>query len=106
MPSRTSSGLSATNRCATFRYHDLGNLATIGRHAAIADFGGRWRFAGVFAWWLWLFVHILKLTGFRNRLTVLIQWAWAYLTHQRGIRLITGQDPVGQPAPDSSPSAR
>lgn len=89
-----------------FRYHDLGNLATIGRHAAIADFGGRWRFSGVVAWWLWLFVHILKLTGFRNRLTVLIQWAWAYLTHQRGIRLITGEDPVGQPAPDSSRSGR
>lgn len=89
-----------------FRYHDLGNLATIGRHAAIADFGGRWRFAGVFAWWLWLFVHVLKLTGFRNRLAVLIQWAWAYITHQRGIRLITGQDPVGQPPPSSSSSAR
>jgi NADH dehydrogenase len=89
-----------------FRYHDLGNLATIGRHAAIADFGGRWQFAGVFAWWLWLFVHVLKLTGFRNRLAVLIQWAWAYITHQRGIRLITGQDPVGQPPESSSSSAR
>jgi NADH dehydrogenase len=88
-----------------FRYRDLGNLATIGRHAAIADFGGRWRFAGVLAWWLWLFVHVLKLTGFRNRLAVLIQWAWAYITHQRGIRLITGQDPVGQPSPDSSSSS-
>jgi NADH dehydrogenase len=89
-----------------FRYKDLGNLATIGRHAAIADFGGRWRFSGVFAWWLWLFVHVLKLTGFRNRIAVLIQWAWAYVTHQRGIRLITGQDPVASPASDSSPSAR
>jgi NADH dehydrogenase len=89
-----------------FRYHDLGNLATIGRNAAIADFGGRWRFSGVFAWWLWLFIHILKLTGFRNRLAVLIQWAWAYITHQRGIRLITGQDPVELPASGSSPSAR
>ena len=80
-----------------FRYHDLGNLATIGRHSAIADFGGRWRFAGAFAWWLWLFIHVLKLTGFRNRIAVLIQWAWAYLTQQRGIRLITGQDPVNEP---------
>lgn len=89
-----------------FRYRDLGNLATIGRHAAIADFGGRWRFSGLLAWWLWLFVHVLKLTGFRNRVAVLIQWAWAYLTHQRGIRLITGHDePVsGSPSP-SSPSA-
>ena len=89
-----------------FRYHDLGNLATIGRHAAIADFGGRWRFSGVFAWWLWLFVHILTLTGFRNRLAVLIQWAWAYITHQRGIRLITGQDPIEPSASGSSLSAR
>ncbi len=89
-----------------FRYHDLGNLATIGRHAAIADFGGRWRFSGVVAWWLWLFVHVLKLTGFRNRLAVLIQWAWAYITHQRGIRLITGVDPVAPSASGSSPSAR
>ena len=89
-----------------FRYHDLGNLATIGRNAAIADFGGGWRFSGVFAWWLWLFVHVLKLTGFRNRIAVLIQWAWAYVTHQRGIRLITGQDPVESSASDSSPSAR
>jgi NADH:ubiquinone reductase (H+-translocating) len=89
-----------------FRYQDLGNLATIGRNAAIADFGGRWRFSGVFAWWLWLFVHVLKLTGFRNRIAVLIQWAWAYLTHQRGIRLITGQDPVESPAWGSSPPPR
>jgi NADH dehydrogenase len=90
-----------------FRYHDLGNLATIGRHSAIADFGGRWRFSGAFAWWLWLFIHILNLTGFRNRIAVLVQWAWAYLTHQRGIRLITGQDPVGPSVPpSSSPSPR
>ncbi|BCS32841.1 NADH dehydrogenase [Luteitalea sp. TBR-22] len=90
-----------------FRYHDLGNLATIGRHSAIADFGGRWRFSGALAWWLWLFIHVLKLTGFRNRLAVLVQWAWAYLTHQRGIRLITGQDPVASSPPSSSsPSPR
>jgi NADH dehydrogenase len=88
-----------------FRYRDLGNLATIGRNAAIADFGGRWRFSGVFAWWLWLFVHVLKLTGFRNRLAVLIQWAWAYVTHQRGIRLITGHDPAESSASSSSSSA-
>ncbi len=88
-----------------FRYRDLGNLATIGRHSAIADFGGRWQFAGVLAWWLWLFVHVLKLTGFRNRVAVLIQWTWAYITHQRGIRLITGQDPVERPSSSSAPSS-
>jgi len=89
-----------------FRYRDLGNLATIGRNSAIADFGGRWQFAGVFAWWLWLFVHVLKLTGFRNRVAVLIQWTWAYITHQRGIRLIMGHEPVERPDSPSSPSAR
>lgn len=89
-----------------FRYNDLGNLATIGRNSAIADFGGRWRFSGVLAWWLWLFIHVLKLTGFRNRLAVLIQWAWAYVTHQRGIRLITGHDDPALSSADSSSSPR
>ena len=89
-----------------FRYADLGNLATVGRHSAIADFGGRWKFAGALAWWLWLFIHVLKLTGFRNRLAVLIQWAWAYLTHQRGIRLITGHDAEVPLPADSSSSPR
>jgi len=72
-----------------FRYRNKGNLATIGRHRAIADFG-RLRLTGYIAWWFWLFVHILYLVGFRNRISVLIQWAYAYITHQRGVRLITG----------------
>jgi NADH dehydrogenase len=76
-----------------FRYRDLGNLATIGRNAAVADFG-RLRFSGYFAWLVWVFVHILNLIGFRNRLLVMIQWAWAWLTYQRGIRLITGSPEV------------
>ncbi len=72
----------------SFRYFDKGNLATIGRNRAIADFG-RVRFGGFIAWVLWLFVHILYLAGFRNRLTVLVQWGYAYFTRQRGVRLIT-----------------
>ena len=73
-----------------FHFRNPGNLATIGRAAAVADLG--WiRFAGFPAWVFWLFVHILKLTGFRNRLVVLVQWAWAYVTYQRSIRLITGR---------------
>jgi NADH dehydrogenase len=83
----------------TFRYRNPGDLATIGRAAAVADLG--WiRFAGWPAWLFWLFVHILKLTGFRNRLVVFVQWAWAYLTFQRSIRLITGRgsDPARPPA--------
>lgn len=72
-----------------FRYRDHGSLATVGRNFAIADFG--WlRLAGRLAWFLWLFVHIVWLIGFRNRLGVLLQWAWAYLTYQRSARLITG----------------
>jgi NADH:quinone reductase (non-electrogenic) len=73
---------------APFRYRNLGNMATIGRNSAIADFG--WlRVSGFPAWLLWLFIHIFWLIGFRNRLTTLIQWAGAYLTYQRSVRLIT-----------------
>ena len=73
-----------------FRYRDYGNMATIGRAAAIADFG--WlRLSGWPAWVAWLFLHIMKLVGFRNRLGVLLQWAWAFVTYQRSVRLITGR---------------
>jgi NADH dehydrogenase len=72
-----------------FRYRDPGNMATIGRAHAVADFG--WlRVSGVAGWLLWLFVHILFLVGFRNRLSVLLQWGASYLTYQRSVRLITG----------------
>jgi NADH dehydrogenase len=74
-----------------FRYRDLGNMATIGRASAVADFG--WlRLKGLIAWQAWLFVHIMNLIGFRNRLVVLVQWAWAYFSYQRAVRLITGQE--------------
>jgi len=76
-----------------FVYHDLGNMATIGRASAVADFG-RFRLRGWFAWLAWLFVHIMNLIGFRNRIVVLVQWAWAYFTYQRAIRLIT--DPCAE----------
>ena len=72
-----------------FRYFNKGNLATIGRHQAVADFG-RVRARGRIAWWLWLVIHIMYLVGFRNRASVLLQWAYAYFTYQRGVRLITG----------------
>jgi NADH dehydrogenase len=83
-----------------FRYLDKGSLATIGRAAAVADFG-RLRIGGFPAWIVWVFVHILYLIGFRNRALVLMQWLWAYLTYQRGIRLITGAEAAMPP-----PSAR
>jgi NADH dehydrogenase len=72
-----------------FHYRDKGNLATIGRAAAVADIGGL-HLSGFIAWLVWVFIHIAYLIGFRNRVLVMVQWAWAYLTYQRGIRLITG----------------
>jgi len=72
-----------------FHYWDKGSLATIGRAAAVAQFG-RIHISGFIAWLSWLFVHILFLIGFRNRLLVFIQWAWSYVTYERGARLITG----------------
>jgi NADH dehydrogenase len=73
-----------------FRYHDKGSLATIGRAAGVADFG-RIKLSGFMAWAAWLSVHIFFLIGFRNRILVILQWAWAYVTFQRGARLITGK---------------
>ncbi|MBE3557686.1 MAG: NAD(P)/FAD-dependent oxidoreductase [Ktedonobacteraceae bacterium] len=76
-----------------FRYVNKGNLATIGRSFGIADLG--WlRFSGLIGWLLWLVVHIFYLIGFRNRIVVMIQWIWGYLTFQRGARLITDAKPA------------
>jgi NADH dehydrogenase len=74
-----------------FHYHDKGSLATIGRAAGVAQFG-KLNLSGYFAWLAWLFIHIFFLIGFRNRLIVMIQWAWSYLTYERGARLITGSN--------------
>jgi NADH dehydrogenase len=87
LPGR-SSGSSGPNR-RPFHYWDKGSLATIGRAAAIAQFG-KIHISGFVAWLSWLFIHILFLIGFRNRLLVLIQWAWSYVTYERSARLITG----------------
>jgi NADH dehydrogenase len=74
-----------------FRYTDFGALATLGRHSAIAQLP-RLRFSGLFAWWFWLALHIYFLIGFRSRLIVLINWAWAYFTYARGARIILGNE--------------
>ena len=94
-----------------FRFRNYGNMATIGRNAAIADFGW-WRTAGALAWWLWGLVHIYLLIGFRNRVLVTLQWFWVYLTRKRPVRLITGEHKaplVGAPgveekAPEREPA--
>src|SRR5208282_5377800 len=89
-----------------FRYHDKGSLATIGRSAAIAQFG-KIHISGFIAWLAWLFIHILFLIGFRNRVLVFIQWAWSYFTYERSARLITGSTslPGWSDAPLLSPGA-
>jgi NADH dehydrogenase len=71
-----------------FKYWDRGTMATIGRSAAVALVGGV-RFSGLFAWLAWLFVHLIFLIGFRNRLAVLLQWAYSYFAYKRGARIIT-----------------
>ena len=76
---------------APFEYRDYGNLATIGRMAAIVHFG-RLKLSGLLAWWFWLAAHVFFLIGFRNRLVVLLNWAWAYWSYQRGARIILGSD--------------
>jgi NADH dehydrogenase len=74
----------------SFRYWDRGTMATIGRSAAVAWIG-RLHFSGLFAWLAWLLVHLIFLIGFRNRLAVMLQWAYSYFAYKRGARIITGQ---------------
>ena len=77
-------------RLEPFRYHDYGNAATIGRGSAVIDLG-RVRLSGFIGWLFWIFLHIFWLIGFRNRIAVMTEWAWAYVTFQRRVRLITGE---------------
>ena len=82
----------AGRKIEPFHYFDKGSLATIGRAAAVADFG--WvRLSGLPAWIIWIFVHLLYIVEFQNRLLVLVQWAWLYVTQNRAARLITGKSP-------------
>ncbi len=108
-PAIPDAGAHATTREAStfsrpaFHYWDKGSLATIGRAAAVAEFG-KIHISGFIAWLAWLFVHILFLIGFRNRLLVFIQWAWSYVTYERGARLITGSTdlPGWTPTPNTA----
>ncbi len=85
---RVESGHTDNHIVAPFHYHDKGNLATVGRSFGVVDIG-RVEFTGFISWLTWLAVHIFFLIGFRNRFLVMFQWAWAYITFQRGVRLIT-----------------
>ena len=76
-----------------FRYHDKGNLATIGRAAAVADIRGL-KLSGFIAWAVWLVVHLWYLVGFQNRLLVFIRWLFSFIPRGRGARLITSEGPT------------
>lgn len=89
---RSRGELKAGDAVEPFKYWDRGSMATIGRAAAVADLGFI-RYSGIFAWMTWLFIHLLYLAQFQNRLLVLFQWGWAYLTWNRMARLITGENP-------------
>ena len=82
----------ANKPAAAFRYRDYGNLATIGRMAAVVDLRGL-RFSGLLAWWFWLAAHVFFLIGFRNRIVVLLNWFLAYWSYQRAARIIVGHRP-------------
>ncbi len=90
-----------------FRYVDYGNLATIGRKAAVVDLAlpgfGPLRFSGLPAWLFWLFAHVYFLIGFRNRLIVMVEWAWAYFTYERGARVVAEPSSAHAPPPPPPP---
>ena len=88
--------LAGRTDATAFVYQDWGNLATIGRMAAVVDLRGL-RFSGALAWWFWLAAHVLFLIGFRNRLVVLTNWAWAYFTYQRHARIVFGRPRRAEP---------
>ncbi|RXZ38571.1 NAD(P)/FAD-dependent oxidoreductase [Oxalobacteraceae bacterium CAVE-383] len=91
LAARNIRALIAGRPTAGFRYRDMGSLATIGRKAAVVMLG-RFKFSGFSAWLFWLLVHVYFLIGFRNRLMVMTDWAWAYLTFQRNARIVTGPE--------------
>jgi NADH dehydrogenase len=88
-----------------FRYRDYGNLATIGRMAAVVHFG-RLKLSGLLAWWFWLVAHLFFLIGFRNRIIVLVNWGWSYWTYQRHARIIVGRPDPGLSAGATAEAAR
>jgi NADH dehydrogenase len=85
-----------------FRYFNKGDLATIGRYRAVGVLAGR-HLSGALAWWTWLLVHIMYLAGFRNRVSVLIEWGYSFFTYQRGARLITADTPPPESRPPVPP---
>jgi len=88
-----------SREAADFSYTDLGMMATIGRNAAVAELAGGIKFKGFFAWVLWVFIHIAKLVGFRNRLSAFVNWGYNYFTYSRSARLILDVVPIDDDIP-------
>ncbi|MCE9620028.1 MAG: NAD(P)/FAD-dependent oxidoreductase [Planctomycetes bacterium] len=108
---KTSSSSAVGPSRGAFRYRDLGTMATIGRAKAVAELAGM-KFHGLPAWLLWLFIHLVSLVGFHNRILVFLSWAFSYLTYSKGSRIISGNppsqvvDPVGGDAGNSPEERR
>jgi NADH:ubiquinone reductase (H+-translocating) len=100
---RETSGKPQVGDRMPFRYVNKGMLATIGRGKAVAWIG-RLQFSGFLAWVIWVFVHIMYLIGFRNRLLVMLQWAWTYIAWHRGARIITGSTEMELSLPRTQPT--
>jgi NADH dehydrogenase len=88
--------LRSQDQAVPFSYFDKGTMAVIGRHAAVANIG-RFRFGGIIAWLMWLFIHLLLLINFESRLVVLVRWAFSYFTHNRGSRVLLAMGTVRLP---------
>ena len=80
--------ISRNEKIKPFRYVDKGSMATVGRNKAVVDLPGKINFGGLLAWFIWMFIHLLSIIGFRNKLIVFGNWVWNYLTYDRGTRLI------------------
>lgn len=91
-----------------FHYKDQGSMATIGRHRAVADLKinkKEYKIQGWFAWFIWMFVHLISIIGFRNRLFVFLNWIWSYISYDKGIRLIIGNPKSNKPVEEEVPKA-
>ena len=86
------------NEWQPYEYDDKGSMATIGKHRAVVDLPF-WRFQGVFAWYVWIFVHIFSIVGFKNKLSALWDWAYNFFTYDRAVQLII--NPFSRPTKDS-----
>jgi NADH dehydrogenase len=98
-------GDSSGDSRATFKYTDKGSMATIGRGAAVAELPPGLRFQGFLAWLMWLFLHLMTLVGFRNRASVMLDWAWGFFTHDRAARIVVQAPPPREAVATAAPAS-